>query len=120
MGMAGLPLEIWHRRKRASTAGQLPRFRDRGVTRPLRCQTRPALGVVDDDEPLEAVAELAIQPVERLELVPDVAEGVVERLIDPIAIEAGQLAGGVEAIAGDDDAAARRRDDDELLTGRVT
>src|SRR4051794_20060622 len=76
----------------------------------------PSLDVVQDDEPVEVAAEFVIHSVDSLELLPNAADGVVERHKDAVVVVAGELAARIDAIPGNDAPGVVGLDDDELLT----
>jgi hypothetical protein len=69
---------------------------------------------------LEVAGQLVVHLVDRLELLPDAADGVVEGYVDSVVLVAGELAPREDAVARDDSAVSLGLDDRELLTGRIS
>src|SRR5579872_5938836 len=80
----------------------------------------PAFDVVQNNEAAQIASEFVIHLVDRLELLPDAADGVVERHVNAVVVVAGELAARVDAVARDDPAPGLRLDDHELLTDRMS
>src|SRR5271163_4055965 len=79
----------------------------------------PSLTVVQHHETAQIAAEFIVHLVDRLQLLPDTADRIVERHIDAVVVVAGELPARIDAVARNDPSAGARFQDDKLLADRV-